>query len=184
MVLSLLWHGFIPWPWNFCMMWAWPNKKYILIVFFSNTHIFFSSMLLLFNILLGIPSKTIPVPEYHHDFKIMKVLRIDKNSKSSALCASFHNYLNLLNEFLDPIGSGNIWQQGTGKFVYRYCLLNPPSKRLVYEILCLIGYQQYSLVIVKVVFAYFLPNYFFVLLRIPSSHFCYVVLYIILYLFI
>ena len=26
-VLSLLWHGFDPWPQNFCMVWAWPRKK-------------------------------------------------------------------------------------------------------------------------------------------------------------
>ena len=23
---SLLWHGFNPWPQNFCMTWAWPKK--------------------------------------------------------------------------------------------------------------------------------------------------------------
>ena len=35
--LSLLWHGFIPWPRNFCMPWAGPKKlninKYINKVF-------------------------------------------------------------------------------------------------------------------------------------------------------
>ena len=24
---SLLWCGFHPWPWNFCMLWVWPKKK-------------------------------------------------------------------------------------------------------------------------------------------------------------
>ena len=26
LVLSLLWHGFNPWPRNFCMPWAWPKN--------------------------------------------------------------------------------------------------------------------------------------------------------------
>ena len=25
-LLSLLWQGFSPWPGNFCVSWAWPNK--------------------------------------------------------------------------------------------------------------------------------------------------------------
>ena len=25
--LSLLWLGFDPWPWNFCMVWVWPKEK-------------------------------------------------------------------------------------------------------------------------------------------------------------
>ena len=27
LALSLLWHGFDPWPWNFCMPQVWPKKK-------------------------------------------------------------------------------------------------------------------------------------------------------------
>ena len=27
LVVSLLWHGFDPWPRNFCMPWAQPEKK-------------------------------------------------------------------------------------------------------------------------------------------------------------
>lgn len=26
LVLSLLWHGFDPWPWNFYMLQAWPKQ--------------------------------------------------------------------------------------------------------------------------------------------------------------
>ena len=25
--LSMLWHGFDPWPRNFCMPWMWPKKQ-------------------------------------------------------------------------------------------------------------------------------------------------------------
>ena len=27
LIKSLLWHGFSPWPRNFCMLWAWPKRK-------------------------------------------------------------------------------------------------------------------------------------------------------------
>ena len=27
LVLSLLWHGFDPWPGNLGMLWAWPKRK-------------------------------------------------------------------------------------------------------------------------------------------------------------
>ena len=27
LALSLLWHQFDPWPWNFCRLWAWPQKR-------------------------------------------------------------------------------------------------------------------------------------------------------------
>ena len=39
-VLSLLWHGFDPWPGNFCMPWAWPKKcGYLKMVFPYNSNI-------------------------------------------------------------------------------------------------------------------------------------------------
>ena len=27
--LSLLWCGFHPWPWNFCVLWVWPKTNLI-----------------------------------------------------------------------------------------------------------------------------------------------------------
>ena len=27
LLLSPLWHGFNPWPWNFPMSWVWPRRK-------------------------------------------------------------------------------------------------------------------------------------------------------------
>ena len=40
-VLLLLWHGFDPWPGNFCMLQAWQKKKKIIIIIIAMASIIF-----------------------------------------------------------------------------------------------------------------------------------------------
>ena len=36
--VSLLWNGFSPWPWNFCMLWVQPKKNIYIYIYILKTY--------------------------------------------------------------------------------------------------------------------------------------------------